>query len=83
MSIADQMRAEARAASAKSLPSINPDELNAALATIEPTTAAAEPVTPNLGALTPSRPPSGSCEEQKKTNHNTAGHCDWRSTRME
>lgn len=63
MSIADQMRAEARAASAKSLPSINPDELNAALATIEPTTAAAEPVTPNLGALTPSRPPSGSCEE--------------------
>ncbi|MBC8868034.1 MAG: hypothetical protein H8E44_01385 [Planctomycetes bacterium] len=45
MSIADQMLAEVLAASAESLPSVDQDALDAAIASMEPATAAAEPVT--------------------------------------
>jgi len=83
--IASPVQAEVEPAAEPAMGSSSNDQeaLDAAIASLGTKTAAAEPVTPNLGALTPSRPPSGSCEEQKKTNHNTAGHCDWRSTRME
>jgi len=48
---------------AKNLTPIDQDALDAAIASMEPTTAAAEPVITNCGALMPPLPPFGSCEE--------------------